>query len=383
MSFARRVSPARTALLFSAAILVAAANRSAAQAIPAKLDDSTYWKLVGELSEPGGYFRSNNFVGNETTLQWVIPRLQTATKAGGAYMGVGPDQNFTYLVALKPKIAFIVDIRRQNLLTLLMYKALIEQAPDRAEFVARLFSRRRPLGLDSSSTPEAIFEAFAEVAPDSISYNRNLRTIKDRLIHEHGFKLSDSDIVGITEVYNAFITAGPDITYNYTPGGGNGYGRGRMPSYAEMSSGTDSAGLHRGYLGSEANFRVLKDLELNNLIVPVVGDFAGPKAIRAIGTYLKDHHAVVEAFYLSNVEQYLFQQNDDWSKFYTNVGTLPIDSSSTFIRSVFGGGGYYRGGGGGRPGMRAQQLMASILDQLKLFTTGHLSSYSDVIQSSR
>ncbi len=385
MSLARRVSLSRSALLFFATIVIAPATRAAAQTIPAKLDDSTFWKLVGDLSEPGGYFRSNNYVGNETTLQWVIPRLQRATKPDGAYLGVGPDQNFTYLIALKPKIAFIVDIRRQNLLTLLMYKALIEPAPDRAEFVSRLFSRRRPLGLDSTSTPEQIFAAFADVAPDSGSYNRNLRAIKDQLIHEHGFKLSDSDIVGITDVYNAFITAGPDINYNYSPGGRNGFGRGRMPSYADMSSGTDSAGVHRGYLGTEANFRVLRHLELDNLIVPVVGDFAGPKAIRAIGSYLTDHHAVVQAFYLSNVEQYLFQQNDDWSKFYTNVGTLPIDSSSTFIRSVFGGGGYNRGGGGagGGPGMRAQQLTASIMEQLKLFTTGHLTSYMDVIQSSR
>jgi hypothetical protein len=120
-------------------------------------------------------------------------------------------------------------------------------------------------------------------------------------------------------------------------------------------------------------------MEVNNLIVPVVGDFAGPKAIRAVGTYLKDHHAVVSAFYLSNVEQYLFQQNDDWSKFYTNVGTLPLDSGSTFIRSVFNGMGYYRPGAQ----MRALQLTASIMDQLKLFVSGHLTSYSDVIQSSR
>ncbi|MEO6879287.1 MAG: hypothetical protein ABI205_12460, partial [Gemmatimonadaceae bacterium] len=153
MSLARRVPLTRITLLFSVAMVIAPANRSAAQSIPAKLDDSTFWKLVGDLSEPGGFFRSNNFVGNETTLQWVIPRLQRAATSDGAYLGVGPDQNFTYLIALKPKIAFIVDIRRQNLLTLLMYKALIEPAPDRAEFVSRLFSRRRPLGLDSTSTP--------------------------------------------------------------------------------------------------------------------------------------------------------------------------------------------------------------------------------------
>jgi hypothetical protein len=43
---------------------------------------------------------------------------------------------------VKPKIAFIVDIRRQNLIEHLMYKALFELSADRAEFISRLLSRR-------------------------------------------------------------------------------------------------------------------------------------------------------------------------------------------------------------------------------------------------
>ena len=97
-------------------------------------------------------FRSDNFVSNEITFQWVIPDLLRTTKPGGVYLGVGPDQNFTYIVALKPKIAFIFDIRRQNMLTHLMYKALIEQSTDRADFVSRLFARPRPTGLDTASS---------------------------------------------------------------------------------------------------------------------------------------------------------------------------------------------------------------------------------------
>ena len=60
--------------------------------------------------------------------------LKQDTKPGGVYLGVGPDQNFTYILALQPKIAFIIDIRRQNMLQHLMYKALIEISKDRADF---------------------------------------------------------------------------------------------------------------------------------------------------------------------------------------------------------------------------------------------------------
>ncbi len=71
---------------------------------------------------------------------------------------------------------------------------------------------------------------------------------------------------------------------------------------------TDGRGEQRSYLASEENFRTLKQLERNNAIVPVVGNFAGPKALRAVGRYLNEHHATVSAFYTSNVEMYLFQQ---------------------------------------------------------------------------
>ncbi len=357
------------------------APSTASQPIPAKLSDSTFWKLVTDMSETNGFFRSDNFVSNETTLQWVIPELVRTTKPGGVYLGVGPDQNFTYLVALKPKLAFIFDIRRQNMLTHLMYKALIEQSRDRADFLSRLFARPRPAGIDSTSTDAALFAAFQTVPPDSAAYRKNLASIFDRLIKQHGFKLSNDDTSTVAYVYTAFATYGPDITYNSNQRN-VGFGRGRMPSFAELQVETDSAKVHRSYLATEANFRALKELEVNNLIVPLVGDFAGPKAIRAVGDYLKEHGATVRAFYLTNVEQYVFLQSDDAKKFYTNVGTLPLDSSSTFIRSVFNGMGYNRSGGFNSY-MRAEQMLASMLEQVNLFNAGKLASYYDVIQTSR
>src|SRR5437667_12357654 len=111
----------------------------AGEELPQQLSNEAFWQLVTDFSEPGGFFRSDNFVSNETTFQWVIPELKNTTRPGGVYLGVGPDQNFTYIVALQPKMAFIFDIRRQNVIQHLMYKALIEISADRAEFLSRLF----------------------------------------------------------------------------------------------------------------------------------------------------------------------------------------------------------------------------------------------------
>jgi hypothetical protein len=367
------------AFAVAAAIALGSAGRAAAQELPAQIADSTFWKLVTDFSEPGGYFRSDNFVSNEMAFQYVIPALQRSTSPGGAYLGVGPDQNFTYIVALKPRLSFIVDIRRGNLQEQLLYKAVIELSATRADFLSLLFSRPRPAGLDTAATAEALLDAYARVATSDSLYKRNLDAVKAWLITHHGFALGDSDVAGIEYVYSAFSAAGPDLTYNFGNRGGGygGFGRG-MPTYAELMIQTDGQGAHRSYLASGANYRALREAELNNAIVPLVGNFAGDKAIRSVAAYLKAHHATVTAFYLSNVEQYLWNGSDDGRKFFANVATLPLDLASTFIRAVFNGGGYRGGFGGG--GMRGPTILASMMDQLKAFNEGRIQSYYDVIE---
>ena len=145
-------------ILFTGALRYAPAVSNAADTIPERLSDQEFWRLTEEFSEPDGYFRSDNLLSNEIWMQHVIPDLIRKTQPGGAYLGVGPEQNFTYIAALKPKIVFITDIRRGNLHTQLMYKALFELATDRADFVSRLFTRKRPDGLDGKSTVQEIFQ---------------------------------------------------------------------------------------------------------------------------------------------------------------------------------------------------------------------------------
>ena len=110
---------------------------------------------------------------------------------------------------------------------------------------------------------------------------------------------------------------------------------------------TDGAGEMRSYLANESLFGVMKDLESKNLVIPLVGDFAGPKALRSVGRYLKDKEpgAAVGAFYLSNVEQYL-GQSGLWQTFCNNVASLPLNETSRFIYSQGGAAGGGRGGGG-------------------------------------
>jgi hypothetical protein len=376
----------RLSTLAAVALIFAPMVGIAQSTIPSRLSDKEIWQLNADFSEPGGYFRSDNLLSNETGFQAVIPYLRGLVKPGGVYLGVGPEQNFTYIVSLQPKMAIICDIRRGNMIEHLMYKALFETSADRADFLSKLFSRPRPSGLDTSSSPQRLFEAYVAATPDTMLYKRNLTAIRSHLA-SRGFAMGDSDAKSMEYIYSQFYEAGPQINYNFSNGGGGGggFGRGNMPTYATLQVATDTAGKNWAYLATEANYRWLKDFETKNLLVPVVGNFAGPKAIRAVAQYLKEHHAVVGAFYTSNVEQYLFQQDDEWSRFYKNVATLPLDSTSTFIRSIGGGfrGGYNNASPQMRYGGRLASVTSGIQDLLKAFNEGKIQWYGDVISMSK
>jgi hypothetical protein len=242
------------------------------------------------------------------------------------------------MAAVRPRMAFIVDIRRGNLHEHLLYKALFELSSNRVEFVSRLFSRPRPAALGADSSVEAIFAAVERETPTEALYQRNLKAVTAWLTTTHGLPLSADDLAGIDYVYRtAFFTSGPGLNYQLNGsfrGGGRGIG---TPSYAQLMAMDDGAGRQRGYLASEASFAYLKALEAANLLVPVVGDFGGGTALRAVGRYAREHGAAVSAFYVSNVEQYL-EQDGKWQAFCGNVASMPLDHASTFIRSVRGGG---------------------------------------------
>jgi hypothetical protein len=331
------------------AVLLAAVCLSSAETLPEYLTDRGFWTLVNELSEPSREVRISNVVSNERAFQSVIPELLRATVRKRAFVGVGPEQNFTYIAALEPSIAFIVDIRRGNLAEHLLYKALFELAGDRAEFLSLLLSRPRPRGLGPSTGAADLLAAYSSPAGDWPLYDRTSRAVRAHLVATHGFALSAEDLRAIDEAHRSFYWLGTRLRYGARvpppfvgetgkvdssplgmPIGINGASN--QPTFAELMTGADAHGVAHGFLASERAFNVVKDLEARNLIVPIVGDFAGPTAIRAVAAYLKQKGALVSAFYLSNVEEYL-RREGSWPAACANLAMLPIDDASVFVRS--------------------------------------------------
>lgn len=317
-------------LAWIAAAPVGARDGAPAGTLPSRLTDAAFWTLASTISEPGGFFRiTDNFTSNEFEVGQIFTMLRDRKATGGVYLGVGPEQNFTYIAAIEPAMAFIVDIRRQAVIQHLMFKAIFELAPDRAEFISLLFAKPRPQGLEASTPIQQIWTAFLPVTTDLTLAASIRERITRHLTVTHGFTLTADENQQLTSVIAAFVQFGPGITTRGTMGRGRG---GNNVTFADLTGwSTDASGQPRSFLSSEENYRAVRTLHERNLIVPVSGDFGGAKALRAIGAYLREHGGTVTAFYVSNVEQYLFQDGKAGA-FYDNVSALPLTDTSLFIR---------------------------------------------------
>ncbi len=239
--------------------------------------------LVRDLSEPSRAFLTDNWVSNETS--YLQPKDQLVGRAGGAYIGVGPEQNFSYIALAKPEIAFIVDLRRENAMLHLYYKAIFELAESREQFRALLVGGADP----------RIHARIAEL-------------------------LDAKDEATLRAIENVFHEQGLKIRFEMHENNGR--------TYPTLESLLDEDG---SFLSSDEAFRFVQALEREDRILPVVGDFAGPHALRAIGDELRKRKLAVNAFYVSNVEQYVMQDGH-WNEWIANVHALPHDERSIFIR---------------------------------------------------
>ena len=309
-----------------------AARAPAPPGVVVPRSDSAFAAAVARLSEPGGYFDSDNLVSNESSLLHVLSALERQGTQGGAYVGVGPEQNFSYIAAVRPAVAYIIDIRRDNLLQHLWYKVLFEQAANRGEFLLLLTGRPVPadVGTWADLTVDELVARVDAAAPTDASRAAARARVAGRLA-TLGVPLDDDDRATIARIHDAFIADGLDLrftSYNRGP-------RADYPTLRDILGARDREGAQRGFLTSEARFGVVQALQRANAVIPVVGDLAGAHALPAIGAELeRDGHAV-SVLYASNVEFYLMRAGT-FNAFARTAAALPRDERSVIVRSCFG-----------------------------------------------
>lgn len=356
------------ATLLAVFLMSAAASRVA----DASRDHKSFAALSARLSEPGGYFDSDNLISNETSYLHVIAKLRELGVSGGVYIGVGPDQSFSYIAKIRPRLAIMIDIRRDNLLQHLLFKSLFSRARNRIEYLCEFFGKPVPKtkGWEGRGIKELV-DYIDSTASDPKLFEKSLKDVRQD-VQKYGIPLSQSDLESIGKVQRAFYSAGLDIRYSsyHRPP------RSIYPPYRELLLETDLAGNQQNYFNSEDDFQFLKKLEEQDLIVPVVGDLSGPQAMKAIGQYIAEIKERASAFYVSNVEFYL-QRQGTYDKFIENVKSLPVDSRSVIIRSYFN---YYAPAHPqAEPNHFSTQLMERIEDLVRQCAAGECDSYNDIV----
>jgi hypothetical protein len=293
----------------------------------------SFAKQVRELSEPGGSFDTDNLISNERSYLHVIPALKRAGVAGGAYVGVGPDQNFSYIAAVRPSVAFIIDVRRDNLLLHVLFKALFEISDTRADYLGHLFGRtlRPPPDQWRSATLEKIVRQIDTAQPGADDLQALQKHVAGQ-IAGFGLGLSPQDLATIRRFHQTFIDAGLSLKFQSFGRAPRSY----YPTYRELLLETDRAGRQANFLASEDDYQFVRGLQLHDAVVPVVGNLAGTSALAAIGQAVRQRGETVSALYVSNVELYLFQ-NCIFQRFADTVSGLPQNSHSAVIRSIFDG----------------------------------------------
>ncbi len=349
-------------------------RQSAAPGAVAAAPQTEFAGLIERLSESGGFFDTDNLISNETSYLHVMGKMREMGVAGGAYIGVGPGQNLSYIAQIRPRIAFIVDIRRDNLLHHLLYKSLFELAGTRVEYLSLLLGRSMP---DDSEQWEgrsvAELVAYVDGVPSQARAERaSWAAVQDRLV-SFGVPLDDRDLETIQRFHETFIRHGLDLRFN-------SFGRAPQPYYPtlrELILERDLTGKQANYLASEEDFHFVKGMQHDDLIVPVVGNLAGTHAVQAIAGYLDEIGEHVSAFYTSNVEFYVMSDGL-FGRFVDNVAALPHDERSVIIRSFFG-----RGFRSRHPQAVAGYYSTQLLQTVESFVTEYVGggyvSYVDVV----
>ncbi len=286
--------------------------------------DQSLARVAAGLSGPDSGRAADNLITNEDSFARVAGRLGRLAPAGGAYLGVGPDQNLTYIAHARPRLAFVLDFRRRNGLVHLVHKALFALAPDREAYLSRLLARR-PTPSDSHSrsgaTADGLVAAFEGVAMDRDRLDDAVAAVASTL-RPLGL-VADAEWPDLATIQAKL--AGPGLAARFLA----------LPIYPSLDRlirSRDREGWPAHFLARESWYRAVRDAHLGDRIIPLVGDFAGPEAVPALAGWLRRRSLAVSAFYISDVEFFLVRSGR-FAAYAANLARLPWAEGAVLIRS--------------------------------------------------
>ncbi len=282
--------------------------------------DQSFARVVEGLSEPETGRPADNLITNEDSFARVSDDLERLAPEGGVYLGVGPDQNFTYIARARPRLAFVLDFRRRNALLHLAHKALFAIAPDRVSYLARL-TARTPGPLPEGPTADDLVAAFEGVEMD--------RRRLDATIADVAGYLGPLGVVGADEwpelatILAKLAGPGTNARFLALP---------MYPTFGHLVRSRDRLGRPAHFLAREDWYQTVRTTQIGDQVLPLVGDFAGPKALPALADWLRHRHLGLSVFYISDVEFFLLRSGR-FATYIANLRKLPWLEGAVLIRT--------------------------------------------------
>ncbi len=277
-------------------------------------------RTVADLSEPEPGRAADNLITNEDSFARVAAEVARRVPAGGVYLGVGPDQNLTYVAHGRPRLGFVLDFRRRNALLHLVHKALLMLASDRAGYLARLLARA-PGALADDPSADDLVAAFARPAMD--------RARLDAAIAAVAATLAPTGLVRDDE-WPALATiqarlAGPGLE-------GRFLALPMYPTLARLVRSRDRDGRPAHFLARDDWYQAVRAAQVGDRILPITGDFAGDGALPRLAAWLHRRALPVSLLYLSDVEFFLLRSGR-FPAFAANLARLPWLEGAALIRT--------------------------------------------------
>ena len=282
--------------------------------------DQSFSRVIADLSEPEAGRPADNLITNEDSFARVADDLGRLAPTPGVYLGVGPDQNFTYIAHARPRLAFVVDFRRRNALLHLAHKALFALSRDRASYLERLLARpAREHPADPSA--DDLVAAFEGVEMDRA---RLVATIADVANFLRPLEVvADPEWPELATIQAKLAGPGLGARFLALP---------MYPTFGRLVRSRGRLGQPAHFLAREEWFQVVRAAQVGDRVLPLVGDFAGPAALSAPAGWLRRRGLAVSVFYASDVEFFLLRSGR-FPTYAANLATLPWAEGAVLIRT--------------------------------------------------
>lgn len=309
----------RRTVLISAAGALGVLGRG----LSARPEPSGLRAAIEALSGPETGPAADNLVSNEDSYPRIAGLIERDVPKDGVYLGVGPDQNFTMIAHARPRWSFIMDYRRRNLLLHLVHHALFRLSDDRAAYLERLTARRAAPGLDEKSSAEELVEAFAQAPMERPRLDDAIADVR-RVLTPLGI-VRDSEWKALATIQAKLAGPGVNARFLAMP---------MYPTFGQMIRTTDAEGRPAHFLSKGPLYQVVRDAQRGEGVIPVIGDFADPKAFDRLGRWLRDRGLSIALAYVSDVEFFLLRAGrKTFDAYARGLESLPWLSGARLART--------------------------------------------------